>query len=485
MAGGVDFGRYDIFRKIPRDLTKGTVSGAGISFFGIFFLTVLFIFELNSYLSGTVVTDVVMDTSVEGERLRVNFDVTLPNIPCQFASVDVQDVLRTRKHNITSNIEKWRIDYETGKKIAQASDKVASPRYGKATPGGSTGGRKSQELSGNADFETFVKGHDVALVNFYAPWCIWCKRLHPVWEDTAGRVSQKYMQKVQFAKMDCTNPENHATCKSNHITAFPTIITYRNHKDHSHEHYHGDRTVNAISSFVDEIWDAQVKKGQIPAIAAPPAKDSKDSGSGDGSGDGAAAGKGPTKGTYARKEGCRISGFLDLNKVPGSMFFTVESGGHSFDPARINMSHIVHQLSYGSVLTPTQLKRVPRDTARALNSLQDKGYFSTMLNASYEHYIKVVETTFNFGSGEVVDTYTYTTNSHQYKDDSQIAAAKFTYDLSPMAIVVSETRQPFYKFLTSVCAIIGGVFTVIGLIDSMVYHSLRTFKKKVELGKAG
>lgn len=49
---GLDFGRFDIYRKIPRDLTKGTVSGAGLSFFGVFFLTVLFIFELNSYLSG-------------------------------------------------------------------------------------------------------------------------------------------------------------------------------------------------------------------------------------------------------------------------------------------------------------------------------------------------------------------------------------------------------------------------------------------------
>ena len=65
-----------------------------------------------------------------------------------------------------------------------------------------------------------------------------------------------------------------------------------------------------------------------------------------------------------------------------------------------------------------------------------------------------------------------------------IAAAKFTYDLSPMSIVVSETRRPFYTFLTSVCAIIGGVFTVIGLIDSLVYHSMRTLRKKVQLGKA-
>ena len=39
-------------------------------------------------------------------------------------------------------------------------------------------------------------------------------------------------------------------------------------------------------------------------------------------------------------------------------------------------------------------------------------------------------------------------------------------------------------FLTGVCAIIGGVFTVAGLIDSVIYHSVKTLQKKIELGKA-
>ena len=42
---------------------------------------------------------------------------------------------------------------------------------------------------------------------------------------------------------------------------------------------------------------------------------------------------------------------------------------------------------------------------------------------------------------------------------------------------------PFYHFLTSLCAIIGGVFTVTGLIDSVVRQSLRSLKTKVSLGK--
>jgi len=35
------------------------------------------------------------------------------------------------------------------------------------------------------------------------------------------------------------------------------------------------------------------------------------------------------------------------------------------------------------------------------------------------------------------------------------------------------------------CAIIGGVFTVAGMIDAMIFHSLRSWQKKNELGKLG
>ena len=58
------------------------------------------------------------------------------------------------------------------------------------------------------------------------------------------------------------------------------------------------------------------------------------------------------------------------------------------------------------------------------------------------------------------------------------------YDLSPIMVKYTETSKSFAHFLTGVCAIIGGVFTVAGIVDSLLYHSLRTLKKKVDLGKA-
>ena len=46
------------------------------------------------------------------------------------------------------------------------------------------------------------------------------------------------------------------------------------------------------------------------------------------------------------------------------------------------------------------------------------------------------------------------------------------------------SSRSFAHFMTGICAIIGGVFTVAGMIDSMVYHSAKALQKKIELGKA-
>jgi len=59
----------------------------------------------------------------------------------------------------------------------------------------------------------------------------------------------------------------------------------------------------------------------------------------------------------------------------------------------------------------------------------------------------------------------------------------FMYDLSPIMVQFTEHRRSLAHFLTGVCAIIGGVFTVAGIIDSFVY-SIHTLQKKIELGKA-
>ncbi len=57
------------------------------------------------------------------------------------------------------------------------------------------------------------------------------------------------------------------------------------------------------------------------------------------------------------------------------------------------------------------------------------------------------------------------------------------YDLSPITVQYTERRPSLAHFLTSLCAIVGGVFTVASFVDALVYHGSRALKRKVTLGK--
>lgn len=59
----------------------------------------------------------------------------------------------------------------------------------------------------------------------------------------------------------------------------------------------------------------------------------------------------------------------------------------------------------------------------------------------------------------------------------EVPEAKFSYDLSPMAVLVSGKGRRWYDFLTSVCAIIGGTFTVVGLVDALIYKVIKAGKQ--------
>jgi hypothetical protein len=61
----------------------------------------------------------------------------------------------------------------------------------------------------------------------------------------------------------------------------------------------------------------------------------------------------------------------------------------------------------------------------------------------------------------------------------------FFYDLSPIKVELKEKRHSILHFLTSVCALVGGLFTVSGIVDATVYHGHKAIKKKIDLGKMG
>ena len=101
---------------------------------------------------------------------------------------------------------------------------------------------------------------------------------------------------------------------------------------------------------------------------------------------------------------------------------------------------------------------------------------------------------YTFVDGETHHTYMYKANYNEYRprklewfegkadahvDTALVPNAVFHYDISPVMVVVQEETQGFASFVTKICAVIGGIYTVVGLVDNLIYHGGQSIKKAV------
>ena len=140
-------------------------------------------------------------------------------------------------------------------------------------------------------------------------------------------------------------------------------------------------------------------------------------------------------------------------------------------------------LATGSSSAP-QLRLLPKEVEQGYNGLASTDHLAIGHNTSLEHFLKVVHTSYEVSSSKTIDTFQYTVSNNHYKDGSSLPSAIFSYDISPMQVLVKEEGKTFAQFLTQICAIIGGVFTVTGLVDAAFFHTSASLRKKMEIGKA-
>ena len=167
--------------------------------------------EVNNYMQPIFKTKVVVDRSVDGELMRINFNVSFPALSCEFASVDVGDAMGLNRYNLTKTVFKRPIDkdfnptgpiqWERGaaKEVEHADDEAQEAAtavvdaHAAAIEANPSDDHPDPVLAlDESNFEAVKKVSTVLLVNFYAPWCPWSRRLEPVWEAAGIEVHKKY-----------------------------------------------------------------------------------------------------------------------------------------------------------------------------------------------------------------------------------------------------------------------------------------------------
>uniref|UniRef100_F7AQK4 Endoplasmic reticulum-Golgi intermediate compartment protein n=1 Tax=Callithrix jacchus TaxID=9483 RepID=F7AQK4_CALJA len=88
-----DFRRFDIYRKVPKDLTQPTYTGAIISICCCLFILFLFLSELTGFITTEVVNELYVDDPDKdsGGKIDVSLNISLPNLHCELVGLDIQD----------------------------------------------------------------------------------------------------------------------------------------------------------------------------------------------------------------------------------------------------------------------------------------------------------------------------------------------------------------------------------------------------------
>ncbi|GAB4846204.1 Protein disulfide-isomerase 5-4 [Ancistrocladus abbreviatus] len=285
--------------------------------------------------------------------------------------------------------------------------------------------------------------------------------------------------RILLGKVDCTVDGD--LCRRHHIQGYPSIRIFRkgsdireDHGRHDHESYYGDRDTDSLVKFMEALV-APIPMGNVLALVDKSVNLTEN-----------------MKRPAPVAGGCRIEGFVRVKKVPGNLIITARSGSHSFDASKMNMSHYISQLTFGKKIAPrvmSDIKRILPYLGTSHERLNGQSYITQHdaldANVTIEHYLQIVKTEVVSGSPPnehtLLEEYEYTAHSSLVQS-VDIPAAKFHFELSPMQVLVTENPKSFAHFLTNVCAIIGGVFTVAGIMDSILHNTMRLMKK-VELGK--
>jgi endoplasmic reticulum-Golgi intermediate compartment protein 3 len=185
-------------------------------------------------------------------------------------------------------------------------------------------------------------------------------------------------------------------------------------------------------------------------------------------------------------EGCNLHGHFLVPKVSGNFHFgPSKSFQHahlytfdlmSYTTEGFNISHTINSLTFGP---PYPGRDSPLDDMTRLLSKEDG-------SGMFQYYCQIVPTQYNalgVAPADAIVSNQFAVTEHFRKINAAshrwLPGVFFFYDISSIKINRDESRKGLLQFLTSLCAIVGGVFTTMGLVDSSL-HAMG--KRKVAAG---
>jgi len=440
--------KLDLFQRIDEGyLATPTVHGGTISLVTYICIGALAIFEFSEFMGPQITSTVVMDVN-QDQSLLIWFDITMLDLPCKYVAVDVYDFFGMERQNVTKDIAKTRMFWVDGElkegdahmekdlKIVNPTDVPREIELDK------DGHHALDIVGGDLAFVAELRSHNYTLISFYAPWSSLCKAFAPIYEKAAIEFDKLNFPNMnaKFASLNCETDE--LICKAFAIKAYPTLLIF-NRDNPLVPYYSGERTVDALVEYLKSA----VLKG---ATNLPK--------------------------TF-HDQACRIEGTVLAPRVPGNFHLEARSITQDISPSMTNVSHIVNHLQFGERISPALEGKLPTKHQFLMHPLDGRVFLLQKIHTAPQHYIKVVTVIYEYNDHQVQSYQLATQTRIASFDELSIPEAKFSYELSPVSVKVSQNGKPLYSFLTSLFAIIGGTFTVVSLLDGAAESVNVRFKK--------
>ncbi|KAJ8145431.1 hypothetical protein OY671_001481 [Metschnikowia pulcherrima] len=121
-----------------------------------------------------------------------------------------------------------------------------------------------------SNFDKVVLGSNyTTIVEFYAPWCGYCKQLKPVYHKLAKYIQEDANLAVNVASVNCDEPNSKPLCSKYRVQGYPTLMVFRPPKYSRHsptsgkhipETYNGQRELPAMVEHLTTRLKNYVKK---------------------------------------------------------------------------------------------------------------------------------------------------------------------------------------------------------------------------------
>ncbi|KAL3912285.1 MAG: hypothetical protein SGARI_001238 [Bacillariaceae sp.] len=424
--------------------------------------------------------------------IKVTFNITMMDLRCDHIEVDVVSVLGNNQ-NVTKYVDKFPLDAE-GVVHAVAARNLRQHDIEDIALHDSSITQSIEDLHGSGeqaislDDTTLgyaIHENDLVFVDFFASWCSHCQQLAPTWEVLAKVMFDASEETVEESGEDYGEQELQEAERLD----VPVVIAKVDCVDH-HEllffegepfeggDYRGHRTILDMVQFLRIAEDQLDKEGKLSAASLTTALDKHLEMSVEERHWAEAFQR--TRKHHHNFEwnpndhpGCQISGSIHLHRVPGNFYIEAFSPNHDLAPTMTNVSHEIHTLSFEPADVDSKKKKrgpLPPKFYESNIPMNGNIYVTRNLHESFHHYIKLISTNGN--------TFQVLQSSQLASYDREVTPeAKFIIDLSPIAVEYQRVSRHWYDYCTSLMAIIGGTFTVVGFFESGI-RTVATAKRK-------